>query len=52
MRITDAFSYNHSLPYSFVGIQTIYLATHFNPIYWDTACLIVNSDSLEDNGEE
>ena len=52
MRITDAFSYNHSLPYSFVGIQTIYLATHFNPIYWDTACLIVNSGSLEDNSEE
>ena len=47
-----AFSYNHSLPYSFVGIQTIYLATHFNPIYWDTACLIVNSGSLEDNSEE
>ena len=47
-----AFSYNHSLPYSFVGIQTIYLAMHFNPIYWDTACLIVNSGSLEDNSEE
>ena len=27
-----AFSKNHSLPYSFVGVQTIYLATHFNPI--------------------
>ena len=25
---------------------------HFNPIYWDTACLIVNSGSLEDNSEE
>ena len=24
----------------------------FNPIYWDTACLIVNSGSLEDNSEE
>ena len=38
-----AFSLNHSLPYSFVGIQSIYLATHFNSIYWNTACLIVNS---------
>ena len=47
-----AFSLNHSLPYSFVGIQTIYLAMHFNPIYWDTACLIVNSGSLENNSEE
>ena len=47
-----AFSMNHSLPYSFVGIQTIYLAINFNPIYWDTACLIINSGSLEDNSEE
>ena len=47
-----AFSMNHSLPYSFVGIQTIYLATNFNPIYWNTACLIVNSGALEDNSEE
>ena len=47
-----AFSMNHSLPYSFVGIQTICLATNFNPIYWNTACLIVNSGALEDNSEE
>ena len=47
-----AFSKNHSLPYSFVGIQTIYLASAFNPIYWNTACLIVNSGALEDNSEE
>ncbi len=42
-----AFSKNHSLPYSFVGIQMIYLATHFNPIYWDTACLVVNSGATD-----
>ena len=47
-----AFSINHSLPYSFVGVQTILLASHFNPIYWNTSCLIVNSGSLEDNSEE
>ena len=47
-----AFSLNHSLPYSFVAIQMIYLVIHFNPIYWDTACLIVNSGSLENNQEE
>ena len=46
-----AFSKNHSLPYSFVGVQTIYLATQFNTIYWNTACLIVNSGATdEDNG--
>ena len=47
-----AFSLNHSLPYSFVGMQSIYLASNFNPIYWNTACLIVNSGSLEDNSKE
>lgn len=47
-----AFSKIHSLAYSFIGMQTLYLATHFNSIYWNTACLIVNSGSLEDNSEE
>ena len=47
-----AFSKNHSLPYSFVGIQMVFLATNFNPIYWNTACLIVNSGSLEEEDEE
>lgn len=27
-------------------MQTLYLATHFNPIYWNTAFLIVNSGSI------
>lgn len=40
------------MAYSFIGVQTLYIATHWNPIYWDTACLIVNSGSLEDNSEE
>ena len=43
-----AFSLNHSLPYSFVGIQSIYLAARFNPIYWNTACLIVNSGATDE----
>ena len=42
-----AFSMNHSLPYSFVGIQSIEAATRFNPIYWNTACLIVNSGATD-----
>lgn len=52
MRVTDSFSIIHALAYSFVGMQTLYLATHFNPVYWNTACLIVNSGALEDNSEE
>ena len=47
-----SFSVIHALAYSFIGVQTIYLATHWNPIYWNTACLIVNSASLESNNEE
>ena len=33
-------------------MQTLYLATNFNPIYWNTAYLIVNSGSLEDDENE
>ena len=47
-----SFSVIHSLGYSFIGFQTAYIATRWNPIYWDTACLVVNSGSLEDNSEE
>ena len=44
-----SFSIIHALAYSFIGMQTLYLATAFNPIYWNTAYLIVNSGSLEDD---
>ena len=43
-----AFSLNHSLPYSFVGMQSIYFVVQFNPIYWNTACLIVNSGAMDE----
>lgn len=46
-----SFSIIHALAYSFVGMQTLYLATHFNPIYWNTACLIVDSGSLEESSD-
>ena len=47
-----SFSIIHALAYSFIGAQTIYIATHWNPIYWNTACLIVNSASLEDEEDD
>ena len=47
-----AFSVIHSLAYSFIGYQTLYIATKWNPIYWNTACLIINSASLENEDEE
>lgn len=43
-----AFSDIHSVSYSFIGFQTAYIATHWNPIFWNTACLVVNSGSLEE----
>ena len=47
-----SFSIIHALAYSFIGVQTIYLAVNWNPIYWNTACLIINSASLENEEEE
>ena len=46
-----SFSLIHALAYSFIGFQTIFVATRWNPVYWNTACLIVNSASLEDDEE-
>ena len=46
-----SFSIIHALAYSFIGFQTMYIATHWNPIYWNTACLIVNSGSLEEESD-
>lgn len=43
-----SFSLIHSLAYSFVGLQTINLATYFNSVYWNTACLRVDSGLEED----
>ena len=39
------------MAYSFIGFQTMFIATHWNSIYWNTACLIINSGSLEDDVE-
>lgn len=46
-----SFSIIHALAYSFIGYQTLYIATHWNPIYWNCACLIVNSGALEEDEE-
>lgn len=46
-----SFSDIHALAYSFIGYQTAFIATKWNPIYWDTAVLMVNSGSLEENND-
>lgn len=54
-QMSYAFALPHGLAYSYVGIQTLYLATEYPEIYWDTACLIVNSGgnvSIEDDKDE
>ena len=44
-----SFSLIHSLAYSFVGLQTVYLATYFNPVFWNTACLRVDAGLDEES---
>lgn len=51
-QLSYAFSLNHSLAYSFIGVQTLILATHYPEIVWDTACLIVDAQSIEEEEEE
>lgn len=46
------FSDIHSIFYSMIGFQTACLATYWDPIFWNTACLIVNSGSLNEAKEE
>ena len=45
-QMSYSFSEVHSLLYSFIGIQTLILATQWPSIYWNCACLIVNSQSI------
>ena len=39
---------SYGIAYSFIGLQTAYLATYFNPVYWNTACLRVDAGLEED----
>ena len=48
-----SFSLNHTLPYSVIAVQEANLATRWNPLYWQCACLCVNSGNyVGDIGEE
>lgn len=47
-QMSYSFSEVHSTLYSFIGIQTLVLATKYPIIYWNTACLIVNAQSIEE----
>ena len=46
-QMSYAFNLGHGLAYSFVGIQTLYLAKTFPSIYWNCACLIINAGGAD-----
>ena len=47
-----SFSRNHTTPYSCIALQEMNLYYQFHPIYWNTACLTVNSGSMDINEDE
>ena len=51
-QMSYSFSEVHSMFYSFIGIQTVILATIYPSEYWNCACLIVNSGSGNNEEEE
>lgn len=51
-QLSYSFSMVHSTLYTFIGIQTLVLATNYPSIYWNTACLIVNSQSIDETEED
>ena len=46
------FNKAHTLAYSCIGVQEAYLNYKYNPIYWQTANLIVNSGSYDEDSNE
>lgn len=43
------FNKSHTLAYSIIGLQELNLNYKFNPIYWQTANLIVDSGAVDEN---
>ena len=46
-----SFSLNHTAPYSNIAIQEMNLAYHYNPLFWNCACLSVDSGAIESDEE-
>ena len=42
-----SFSLNHTLPYSVIAVQEMNLATRWNPLYWQCACLCINAGNYK-----
>ena len=43
------FNKSHTLAYSIIGLQELNLCYKYNPIYWQTANLIVDSGAIDEN---
>lgn len=54
LKVQRGYSFNrsHCLAYSLIALQEMNLCFKYPIIYWNTACLIVDSGSMEDNSEE
>lgn len=42
-----SFSRNHTTPYSLIALQEVYLYKNYPSLYWNTACLTVNAQSMD-----
>ena len=42
-----SFSRNHTIPYSIIALQEVHLYHKYPSLYWNTACLTVNAQSME-----
>ncbi len=47
-----SFSLLHTLAYSVIALQELNLNYRYNPLYWNTACLTVNSGGVEDQSDD
>lgn len=47
-----SFSILHTLAYSIIALQEANLNINYDPIYWRTACLTVNSASVDDSSND
>lgn len=52
MQRSYGFNKSHTLAYSIVGLQELNLCYKYNPIYWQTANLIVDSGSLDQESND
>lgn len=46
------FSISHSIPYSAIAVQEMNLFHHFNPVYWNCACLSIEAGAQVEGEEE